>query len=382
MSRAGWLWGASAFWCSAAAREQQSAAAAARTPHRPAHGLTTPAAVDRCRRASCRAACETPQGRSRSAGFEPSSSCLALAAALYARRARTLARRGLPVPRRRLAAFAAGSLVLLVALVSPSTRSARSGSSPCTCSSTCCSATSARCCSCSGWTDGCCGRSCVRSHARLRVLAHPLVALPLWAANFCVWHLPSSSTPRLATGHALQHCACSSRAGSRSGRAPGPPPGPAGTGWVRGSHPSPWFGSSARRSRTSFSERHRVLLAVRPRAAHLGSSAARRPACRRRRDARRDDARRRGRSSSPSSACAGSRTPSGASGAWRLARARQVIEREPEAEQEQREQAEERGVDGGLAWRARVPAVAAAQRYERPSRSPSTASVPTPAAAK
>ena len=46
-------------------------------------------------------------------------SVLALAAALYWRRARTLARRGRPVPWPRLAAFAAGLLTLFVALASP-----------------------------------------------------------------------------------------------------------------------------------------------------------------------------------------------------------------------------------------------------------------------
>src|SRR5436190_5288254 len=46
-------------------------------------------------------------------------SVLAFAAALYWRRARTLARRGRPVPRPRLAAFAAGLLALFVALASP-----------------------------------------------------------------------------------------------------------------------------------------------------------------------------------------------------------------------------------------------------------------------
>src|SRR4051812_50209694 len=46
-------------------------------------------------------------------------SVLALVGALYWRRARTLARRGRPVPRPRLAAFAAGLLTLFVALESP-----------------------------------------------------------------------------------------------------------------------------------------------------------------------------------------------------------------------------------------------------------------------
>jgi cytochrome c oxidase assembly factor CtaG len=39
------------------------------------------------------------------------------------------------------------------------------------------------------------------------VLAHPLVALPLWAANFVVWHLPALFDAALRSDaiHALQH---------------------------------------------------------------------------------------------------------------------------------------------------------------------------------
>jgi putative membrane protein len=47
----------------------------------------------------------------------------------------------------------------------------------------------------------------VRVVHRLRVLAHPLVALPLWAANFVVWHLPVLFDAALRNDaiHALQH---------------------------------------------------------------------------------------------------------------------------------------------------------------------------------
>ena len=42
---------------------------------------------------------------------------------------------------------------------------------------------------------------------RLRVLAHPAVALPLWAANLYLWHLPALYEAALANGavHALEH---------------------------------------------------------------------------------------------------------------------------------------------------------------------------------
>jgi cytochrome c oxidase assembly factor CtaG len=45
--------------------------------------------------------------------------------------------------------------------------------------------------------------------ARLRVLAHPVVALPLWAANLYVWHLPVlyEAALRHDALHALEHIA-------------------------------------------------------------------------------------------------------------------------------------------------------------------------------
>ena len=43
--------------------------------------------------------------------------------------------------------------------------------------------------------------------ARLRVLGHPLVALPIWATNLIVWHLPVLYEAALRSDavHALQH---------------------------------------------------------------------------------------------------------------------------------------------------------------------------------
>jgi cytochrome c oxidase assembly factor CtaG len=47
----------------------------------------------------------------------------------------------------------------------------------------------------------------VRPVERLRVLGHPLVALPLWAVNLYVWHLPPLYEAALSSDlvHALQH---------------------------------------------------------------------------------------------------------------------------------------------------------------------------------
>ncbi len=49
----------------------------------------------------------------------------------------------------------------------------------------------------------------LRPVERLRVLAHPLVALPLWAANLLLWHLPPLYEAALRSDavHALEHVA-------------------------------------------------------------------------------------------------------------------------------------------------------------------------------
>jgi putative membrane protein len=135
-------------------------------------------------------------------------SVLALAGALYWRRARTLARRGRPVPHLRLAAFAAGLLTLFLALESPIDTIGEE-----------------RLFSVHMFQhlllgdvgalllvlglDGRLLRPLLRFRVvhRLRFLAHPLVALPLWAANFCAWHLSVLFDAALRNDwiHALQH---------------------------------------------------------------------------------------------------------------------------------------------------------------------------------
>ncbi|HEX5990472.1 MAG TPA: cytochrome c oxidase assembly protein [Solirubrobacterales bacterium] len=116
---------------------------------------------------------------------------LLVAAVLYAKRSLTLAERGRPVPLWRQVCFAAGLLMIVVALVSPVAHIAE---------------------------------ELVIAHMvehlmlgdlatlllvlgltgpllqpilaipvfdRLRILAHPLVAFPLWALNFYFWHIPA-----------------------------------------------------------------------------------------------------------------------------------------------------------------------------------------------
>jgi putative membrane protein len=132
---------------------------------------------------------------------------LLLVAALYAKRSMTLADRGRPLPLWRQLCFAAGLATIVVALASPIAHI---------------------------------GEELVIAHMvehlllgdvatlllvlgltgpllqpilairffdRLRVLAHPLVALPLWAINFYVWHIPALYDAAYggAAAHALEH---------------------------------------------------------------------------------------------------------------------------------------------------------------------------------
>jgi cytochrome c oxidase assembly factor CtaG len=132
---------------------------------------------------------------------------LLVAAALYAKRSLTLADRGRPVPLWRQLCFAGGLLTIVVALVSPVAHI---------------------------------GEELVIAHMvehlmlgdvatlllvlgltgpllqpilaipvfdRLRILAHPLVALPLWALNFYFWHVPALYDAAYggAAVHILEH---------------------------------------------------------------------------------------------------------------------------------------------------------------------------------
>jgi cytochrome c oxidase assembly factor CtaG len=135
-------------------------------------------------------------------------SVLALVGALYWRRARTLARRGRPVPGPRVAAFAAGLVTLFVALASPIDTIAEERLFSMHMFQHLLLGDVAALLLVLG-LDGRLLRPLLRFRLvhRLRVLAHPLVALPLWAANFVVWHLPVlfDAALRHDAVHALQH---------------------------------------------------------------------------------------------------------------------------------------------------------------------------------
>jgi putative membrane protein len=132
---------------------------------------------------------------------------LIVAAALYAKRASTLSARGRPVPLWRQICFASGLLVIAVALVSPIGDLAEQ-------------------LVIAHMTEhlllgdigslllvlGLTGPLlqpilAIRTFDRLRILAHPAVAFPLWAINLFLWHAPPLYDAAYGTApiHALEH---------------------------------------------------------------------------------------------------------------------------------------------------------------------------------
>jgi putative membrane protein len=128
-----------------------------------------------------------------------------LVAALYARRVITLRRRGTHTPGWRICTFAVGVVILLAALVSPvhalgeqlftfhMTQHVLLGDL-------------APLALLAGLT-GPILRPVLAFLHRLRFLANPFVALPLWAVNLYVWHLPFlyEAAVRHEAVHALEH---------------------------------------------------------------------------------------------------------------------------------------------------------------------------------
>jgi cytochrome c oxidase assembly factor CtaG len=143
--------------------------------------------------------------------FDPLAAvAIALATFLYYRRARTLARRGSPVPAWRRWSFGVGLALVAFALFSPldawgeqqfffvhMTQHVLLGEL-------------APLAVVAGLT-GPLLRPLLAYHwvQRLRVLAHPLVAWPLWAVNLYLWHLPYFYEAALGNDavHAIEHVA-------------------------------------------------------------------------------------------------------------------------------------------------------------------------------
>ncbi len=132
---------------------------------------------------------------------------LLIAAALYAKRATTLAERGRPLPLWRQISFAAGLLLIAAALVTPISDAAEElviahmaehlmiGDV-------------ATLLLVLGLTGPLLQPVlAIRFFDRLRILTHPLVAFPLWVVNFYFWHVPALYDAAYggAPLHALEH---------------------------------------------------------------------------------------------------------------------------------------------------------------------------------
>ena len=143
--------------------------------------------------------------------FEPLQLALiALIAVAYAVRARTLARRGQPVPGWRVALFVLGIALLVVAVASPVAEVGEEELFTFHMAQHLLIGDLAPLCLLAGLTG-----SLLRpllalpGVMRLRVLANPFVALPIWAANLALWHVPALFEAAVENGfvHALEHVA-------------------------------------------------------------------------------------------------------------------------------------------------------------------------------
>ena len=132
----------------------------------------------------------------------------AVAALLYAKRVQTLRRRGTPVPAWRRFVFWTGLVLVLVALVSPVDRLGEDEFLFAHMLQHVLLGDLAPLCFVVGLTGPVLAPVLrIRLVNRLRVLTHPLVALPLWAVDLGVWHLPFLYQAALHhdSVHALQH---------------------------------------------------------------------------------------------------------------------------------------------------------------------------------
>jgi cytochrome c oxidase assembly factor CtaG len=133
---------------------------------------------------------------------------LVLVGVLYARRARTLARRGTPVPAWRRASFALGLAIAFAALASPLHALGEQRLFSAHMLQHVLLGDLAALALVAGLTGPLLRPVlAVKTIARLRVLAHPAVALPLWAVNLYAWHLPHlyEGALRWPAVHALEH---------------------------------------------------------------------------------------------------------------------------------------------------------------------------------
>jgi putative membrane protein len=123
-------------------------------------------------------------------------------------RVRTLRRRGTPVPRRRLALFGLGIALLLLALASPIAAIGEEELFSFHMLQHVLLGDLAPLCLLAGLSGPLLRPVlALRPVERLRVLAHPAVALPLWALNLYVWHVPVlyEAAVEHSAVHALEH---------------------------------------------------------------------------------------------------------------------------------------------------------------------------------
>ena len=128
----------------------------------------------------------------------------------YALRARTLARRGQPVPGWRIGLFALGIGLLLLAVASPIAEIGETELFSVHMVQHLLLGDLAPLCLLAGLTGPLLRPIlALPGVMQLRVLANPLVAFPIWSANLVVWHLPAFYEAALGSSlvHALEHIA-------------------------------------------------------------------------------------------------------------------------------------------------------------------------------
>ena len=133
---------------------------------------------------------------------------IAVAAIAYSRRARTLRRRGVPVPRVKALAFGLAVAVVVLALASPIDTIGERRRFSVHMLQHLLIGDVAPMLLAIGLSGPLLRPLLAQAPLRrLRVLAHPLIALPLWAVNLYVWHVPRLYDAALAHDsiHALQH---------------------------------------------------------------------------------------------------------------------------------------------------------------------------------
>ena len=135
---------------------------------------------------------------------------IALIAVAYALRARTLARRGQPVPAWRIALFSLGIALLILAVASPVAEIAEQELFSFHFAQHLLLGDQAPLCLLAGLTGPLLRPIlALPGVMRLRVLANPFVAFPIWAANLVLWHVPVMYEGAVDSSalHALEHLA-------------------------------------------------------------------------------------------------------------------------------------------------------------------------------